>query len=102
MSPKTFPCKQWGLNSVTFFTPPHFAAGAGAFQRSSPHGGAAYGMQRNVFTLPSSLPSTVPKWVFSCEAHEPANENEEIARTIQTATALRATNWCIALLRSAM
>src|ERR1700740_1900899 len=102
MSPKTFPCRQWEPNCVAFFTPVHFAAGDGAFQRRLPTGGAAYGMPRKVFTLPSSLPSTVPKRVFTCGADEPANENEEIARAIQAATALRTMNWCIALLRSGM
>src|SRR5437899_8827640 len=102
MSPKTFPCRQWEPNSVAFFTPVHFAAGTGAFQRRSPTGGAAYRMPRKVFTLPSSLPSTAPKRVFTCGADETANKNEENARTIHTEHALRAINWCIALLRSAM
>src|SRR5579864_911933 len=97
MSPKTFPCRQWGPNSVAFFTPLHFVAGAGAFQRKPPTGGAAYGMPRKVFTLPSSLPSTVPKRVFTCGADDPANENEEIASAIEQATALREICWRIVL-----
>lgn len=43
-------CQQMLLNVSAFLTPFHFATGCGRFQRSSPTGGAAYGMPRNTVT----------------------------------------------------
>src|ERR1017187_9121885 len=52
-------CMQRAPYSVAWRTPVHAAAGCGAFQRSGPTGGAAYGMPLKVRTLPSAL--TTPR-----------------------------------------
>src|SRR5579871_4546697 len=79
ISPKTLPCRQWKPKSVALRTPDHFAAGAGAFQRRSPTGGAAYGIPRNACTGPSALPSTSPEAVFTCGALDAAWRADGIA-----------------------
>src|SRR5580658_3052779 len=70
MSSKTWFCAQRAPNLVASRLPFHFAGGAGAFQRMSPTGGAAYGSPRNAFTLPllRVFPSALPCSVFTVSA----------------------------------
>src|SRR4051812_11791243 len=58
---------QRGPNATVSFTPSHFAGGCGAFQRSGPTGGAAYGMPLNTRTAASvpAAPDTWPASVFT-------------------------------------
>ena len=65
MSSKIRPCMQCGPNSVALRTPSHGCTGCGAFQRSSPTGGAAKGMPRKTRTALFSevVPSTRPDFV---------------------------------------
>src|SRR5262245_9705050 len=61
------PCMQRGPNAIAVLTPSHFGAGCGAFQRSGPTGGAAYGMPLNTRTsaLLPAAPDTRPLSVFT-------------------------------------
>src|SRR3954471_12604510 len=61
------PCMQRGPKTSALRTPSHFAAGCGAFQRSGPTGGAAYGMPLNTRTsgLLPPTPETSPASVFT-------------------------------------
>jgi hypothetical protein len=58
---------QRGPNAVAAFTPSHFGAGCGAFQRSAPTGGAAYGMPLNTRTseFVPAAPDTNPASVLT-------------------------------------
>ena len=70
MSPKIRACMQRAPNSVAFRTPSHDAGGCGAFQRSSPTGGAANGMPLKTRTSDeaTAAPSTAPDFVVTVAA----------------------------------
>src|SRR4051794_24863810 len=57
-------CAQWGPNLVAR-TLSHGALGCGAFQRSTPTGGAAYGMPRKVLMVDEEPPVTGPLSVIT-------------------------------------
>src|SRR5450755_5169203 len=57
---------QCGPNSVALRVPLQLGAGAGGFHRCSPAVDAAYGIPRNVCTVPCILPSTIPVSIFTC------------------------------------
>ena len=55
----------FGPKSMAERTPAHSTAGCGAFHRSLPTGGCAYGMPLNIFTPERSTPSSTPSFTFT-------------------------------------
>src|SRR5579864_3310474 len=63
-------CGHGAPNAAAFRIPPHGFGGCGGFQRSSPVGGAAYGIPLNARTS-SPVPDTIPDSVLTGSAEEP-------------------------------
>src|SRR4051812_35485390 len=86
-SPGNGSCAQSLPYARAGFAPVHGLTGCGGRQRSSPTGGAAYGMPLNELTPASTAPSSIPLATLTCSVPARIGSVAETAAAIVTANA---------------